>query len=204
MTVRRGATWGSAAPLPPGAPVVRTDAELRTLVERARRAGEPPPTVGLLGGDLCRTVGGTGSTERLRSDAATTLPVDVVRVVLDDEREHWFVAHLGARARGRWGWSCVAMNAQWLGDWDLGPRSHPGDGLVDITSGALPLGDRWEARRRMPSGTHLPHPALQTERCSATTLEFPVSRTVHLDRVAVGRARVAVLEVEADAVLVVV
>ena len=28
------------------------------------------------------------------------------------------------------------MNAQWLGDWDLGPRAHPGDALLDVTDGA--------------------------------------------------------------------
>jgi hypothetical protein len=28
------------------------------------------------------------------------------------------------------------MNAQWLGSWDLGPRSHPNDGLTDVTDGA--------------------------------------------------------------------
>ena len=38
------------------------------------------------------------------------------------------------------------MNAQWLGDWDLGPRSHPNDGLLDVTDGTLPFGDRWKAR----------------------------------------------------------
>ncbi len=29
------------------------------------------------------------------------------------------------------------MNAQWLGAWDLGPKSHPGDGLLDVSDGNL-------------------------------------------------------------------
>ena len=45
--------------LPAGGVVVTTDAEARAVVEPARRAGEPLPPLGLLGGDLCRTVGGT-------------------------------------------------------------------------------------------------------------------------------------------------
>ncbi len=204
MTIERGAPWGEAAPLPAGAPTVTDDAALRELVEAARRGGTPPPTVGLLGGDLCRTLGGTGSVERLRSGQATTVPVDVVRVVLDDDHEHWFVAHLVARRRAWWGWACVAMNAQWLGPWDLGPRSHPNDGLVDVTSGDLPLGDRWTARARLPAGAHLPHPALHTDRVRHAELTFPRPLEVRLDGSPVGRSRTAALTVEPDSLHVVV
>lgn len=204
MTIERGAPWGEAAPLPDDAPTVADDAALRRLVEAARRSGEDPPVVGLLGGDLCRTLGGTGSAERLRSAEAMTLPIDVVRVVLDEVDEHWFVAHLVARRPAWWGWACVAMNAQWLGRWDLGPRSHPDDGLVDITSGDLPVDDRWKARARLPTGTHLPHPALETERRPSARLTFPRPLVVRLDGTPVGRARAADLTVEPDALRVVV
>ena len=204
MTIERGAPWGEAMPLPAGAPTVGDDAGLRAVVESARRRGAEPPTVGLLGGDLCRTLGGSGSSERMRSEHAMTFPVDVVRVVLDGRDEHWFVAHLVARRRAWWGWACVGMNAQWLGDWDLGPRSHPDDGLVDVTLGDLPLGDRWAARTRVRSGTHLPHPALRTERARSTEVVFPRPLTVRLDGVAVGRARTVALTVEPDAIRVVI
>lgn len=204
MTIERGAAWGRAAPLPDGAPTVAADADLRALVEDARRRGADPPTVGLLGGDLCRTLGGTGSVERLRSPDAMALPVDVVRVEVDGRPPHWFVAHLVARRRLWWGWACVAMNAQWLGDRDLGPRSHPGDGLVDVTSGDLPLGDRWTARTRVRTGTHLPHPALRVQRAGDVEVRFPRPLVVRLDGDAVGTARSVRLVVEPDALTVVI
>ena len=65
MTIEKGRPWGEAATLPVGAPVARSDAELRALIEPAWRAGEPVPVVGLLGGDLCRTLGGPGDRARL-------------------------------------------------------------------------------------------------------------------------------------------
>ena len=57
VTIERGAAWGAPGRCRPTACVVRTDAEARAVVERAERAGEPIPPLGLLGGDLCRTLG---------------------------------------------------------------------------------------------------------------------------------------------------
>src|SRR5688500_8606151 len=93
MTIEKGQAWGHSGALPVGAVVVHSDAEARAVVERARRAGEPVPALGLLGGDLCRTVGGVGDEGRLRSDEAVHLPVDLGSVLIDG-RLHWFVAHL--------------------------------------------------------------------------------------------------------------
>ena len=204
MTIERGRSWGRQRPLAADAPVVADDAALRHHVEISRRAGERPPAVGLIGGDLCRTLGGLGDVDRLRSAAATTFTVDVVRAVVDERRELWFAAHLVGRRPLWWGWAVVAMNAQWCGEWDLGPRSHPGDGLLDLTSGSLPLGDRLEARRRARSGSHLPHPALRTSRVSSIELALPRALTLRLDGVVEGRARHLFVAVEPDALEVTV
>lgn len=203
MTIRRGAPWGEPGMLPPGAPVVTDDAGLRTHVEAARRHGFATPVVGVLGGDLCRTVGGPGERARLH-EGGVVLPIDVGRVDIDGET-HWFCAHLVARRRWWFGAAAVVMNAQFLGDWDLGPRAHPNDGLLDLTAGTLPLGDRREARRRATTGTHLPHPALRTARGPHHELDFDPPVGVWLDGVRVARAaRRLVVDVEPDAALIVV
>src|SRR3546814_10527940 len=77
--------WSSdvcSSDLPHGV-VVRSDAEARAIVTAARRAGEPIPPLGLLGGDLCRTLGGSGDEPRLRSETATRLTVDIGSVLVD-------------------------------------------------------------------------------------------------------------------------
>jgi diacylglycerol kinase family enzyme len=183
--------------------VVGTDAEARAVVEGARRAGAPLPTLGLLGGDLCRTLGGPGDERRLRSDEAVTVRVDVGAVLLDGTL-HWFVAHLIAR-RSWWRGRVIAvMNAEFLGTWDLGPRAHPGDGLLDITDGTLPFGDRLAARRRVRTGTHVPHPALATRRVAAWQTELDPPLDVWLDGDRVGRSAGLSVRVEPEALTVVV
>jgi hypothetical protein len=203
MTIRKGERWGSEGSLPPGSPVVRSDADLRAVVEPSLSAGNRPATVGLLAGDLCRTVGGPGDEARLR-DGGVVLSIDAVRVAIDGV-EHWFCSHLVARRRLWWGRAVVVMNAQWLGTLKLGPRAHPNDGLIDATDGTLPWSDRSEARRRARSGTHVPHPALTVRRASHHEFTFDPPTAVWLDGTRVATAaRHLLMTVHADAFNVVV
>ncbi|HMS87461.1 MAG TPA: hypothetical protein PKE56_03400 [Acidimicrobiales bacterium] len=203
MTIEKGRPWGSAGPLAVDGVVAATDAEVRALVEQARQAGRPPAEVGLVGGDLCRTVGGRGDRARLATPAAVRLPVDVAAVTIDGE-SHWFVAHLVAR-RSWWRGRVVAvMNAQWIGRWDVAPRSHPNDGLLDLFDGSPSLDDRWKARRRLITGTHVPHPAIVQRRTDALELELDPPLDVYLDGVKVGRGRHLEIRVEPDALTCVV
>jgi len=203
VTVERGAAWGWPEALPAEGVVVRTDAEARAIVETARRAGDDIPTLGLAGGDLCRTLGGTGDVARLHGADAMTFPIDVGAALVDG-RLHWFVAHLVAR-RSWWRGRIVAvMNAQWLGSWDLGPRSHPNDGRLDVADGDLSLGDRLKARRRLPTGTHVPHPGISTRQVAAWQTDLEPALDVWLDGVRVGRASALSVRVEPDALRVVV
>jgi hypothetical protein len=203
MTVERGVDWGRPAPLPADGVVVATDAEARAVVERARRAGEPVPALGLLGGDLCRTLGGRGDPDRLRSADATTVTCDLGSVLLDGT-PHWFVAHAVLR-RSWWRGRVVAvMNAQWRGTWDVAPRAHPGDGLLDVLDGDVPTGDRWKARSRLPTGTHLPHPGIRTFRAASVPLDLDPALDVWLDGERMGRAASVVARIEPDVLTVVV
>jgi hypothetical protein len=203
VTIEKGRAWGAPGALGDDGVVVRTDAEARRVVTDARRGGRPVPPLGLLGGDLCRTLGGRGDEARLRSAGAMTFEVDLGSVLVDG-RLQWFVAHLVARRSWWRGRAIAVMNAQWLGEWDLGPRSHPNDGLLDVTDGDLPLGQRPAFRRRVRTGTHLPHPALRTSRTAAASFDLDPPLDVWLDGERVGRARSLAVRVEPDALTVVV
>lgn len=204
MTVEKGRDWGEAGALPDDAVVVRSDAEARAALEAARRANDPLPVLGLLGGDLCRTLGGRGDEGRLR-EAGTRVQVDL-GVALLDGRRHLFVAHLVAR-RSWWRGPLLAlMNAQFLGRWDVAPRAHPGDGKLDVleVDPGFGLGDRWKARSRLPAGTHVPHPGIAQRRVAAWTAELARTTPVWLDGEQVVEARTLAVRVEPDAITVVV
>jgi hypothetical protein len=198
MTVRKGETWGEAGDLPEGAVVVRSDAEARAALEAARRDGRPLPPIGLLGGDLCRTLGGRG---RL----GTVVRCDLGEALVDG-RVRLFVAHVVVRGRTLWRGEAVAvMNAQFLGDWDVAPRAHPGDGKLDVVEvgAALAPGDRWKAWRRLPSGTHVPHPHIRVRQQQAAQLDV-AGRKVVVDGETIRGARTLSVRVEPAALTVVV
>jgi hypothetical protein len=203
MSIRKGEAWGAPGALPRHGVIVASDDEARDIVTAARRANEPIPPLGLVGGDLCRTLGGRGDRARLRSDEAMTFPVDLGEVLLDGTL-HLFVAHLVARRTLWLGRTLVAMNAAWLGDLNLGPKAHPGDGLLDITDGKVPPGQLLTARARAKLGSHVPHPGLRMQRVPAAQFELDRPVPVHLDGRLIGSFRNLSIRVEPDALRVVV
>ena len=196
MTVEKGQDWGSSGPLPDDGVVVRSDAEARAIVTEARRVNEPIPPLGLLGGDLCRTLGGRGA---LTSRATVDLGA-----VLIDGRLHWFVAHLVMRKGWLRGPLFGAFNAEWLGDWDVVPRAHPGDGVLEVVDVTMSTGDRLKARRRLPSGTQVPHPGIRLTRADAVQRDVPPGQRVWLDGERIAAAKTLSIRVEPDALRIVV
>ncbi|MCU1368146.1 MAG: hypothetical protein JWN39_3785 [Ilumatobacteraceae bacterium] len=206
MTIRKGQEWGTLVVPGPGMRTVHDDAELRELVVGARRDGQPLPVVGLLGGDMMRTVGGTADRSRLDGDEPIPhLPIDIVQVTLDDGPPTWFVSHLVARGRSWWrGPISAAMNAQFIGSWDISPRCHPNDGRIDLAtvSPALGVQQRWLARKRLPLGTHVPHPLITIKQHSEVTVDLDGERGIWLDGMRQASARVLRITVEPDALVV--
>jgi hypothetical protein len=201
--IAKGQPWGAPGELPDGGVVVRSDAEAAEALHAARRDRRPFPALGLLGGDLCRTLGGGGTGEL----QGVRFTVDLGEALLDG-RLHLFVAHLVARTR-LWTRSFVAMNAQylghrWLGAWNLGPRAHPNDGLLDTYDARLPAGQLLPVRSRLHHGAHLPHPGIQERRTPALQVELDHPLPVRLDGVSVGKARVISVRVQPDALTVVI
>ena len=205
MSVEKGVPWGAPGPLPDGAVLVHSDAEAREVLEDSRLRREDFPTIGLLGGDLCRTLGGRGDEARIRGGAVTLATVDVGEVLLDG-RVRFFVAHAVVRGSSWWrGELVAAMNAQYLGRWDVAPRAHPGDGLLEVfeVAGSMGVGERWKAWRRLPSGTHVPHPAIAVRRVPAVQVDVG-GRQVWLDGVRLDPADALSIRLRPDALQIAV
>jgi hypothetical protein len=202
VTITKGAPWGARGVEPPGTVTAASDAQARRIVSAARAAGQTIPPLHLTGGDLAQTLGAPASSG---PDDRLVAPADAGVAVLDDE-EHWFVAHLVAR-RSWWRGRIVAvMNAQHRGPWDVAPRSHPNDGRLDVVdvSPGLSLRDRWRARRRLPTGAHVPHPEIAMRQVQAWSTTFPRPTPVWLDGERVGAVRRLEVRVVPDALLLVV
>ena len=200
--IAKGQPWGAPGDLPEGGVMVRSDAEAAAALGEARRRRRPFPALGLLGGDLCRTLGGGGP-----ELAGVRFTVDLGEALLDG-RIHLFVAHLVARSR-LWTRAFVAMNAQHLhvrglGDWNLGPRAHPNDGLLDTYDARLAPGQLLAVGPRLHHGAHLPHPGIRERRTAALQVTFDRPLPVRLDGAGAGKARVVAVRVQPDALTVVI
>lgn len=168
--------------MPAGTPVFDTDASASRAVQFAVvREGEALPAIGLTGGDLWRTLGAPpGGRERLASETVTKVEVDVAWVDLGERGVHCFVAHCIARDRW-WGQATCVMNAEWIGRWDVAPRSHPGDGRLDVYESRLHWPDRLKVRQRLPTGSHMPHPHISFHKAPKVDFEFDAPRRFYLD-----------------------
>ena len=179
MTIRRGQEWGVTVARPEALVVAADDFALAQLV-----LVEPHGCYGLSGGDVFRSL---GSPEP--RDPVQRLPMDALAVTIDD-REMLAVAHVIVR-RGWWRGSLLAvMNADHAGAWNVAPRAHPNDGRFDVVEvdAAMSLRHRWQARGRLPHGTHVPHPDIGVRTAADGSWAFAGPRRVWIDGVAVGAA----------------
>jgi hypothetical protein len=190
VTIRKGEPWGTAVARPPGLVVAGSDAELAELV--AARDGRP---LAVGGGDLHRTIGSPGAGRTVQR-----VDVDLLEVEADGV-EAIAVAHVIAR-RAWWRGPIVAVfNAEHLGAWDAAPRSHPNDGRADVieVDPALSVRQRYQAWRRLPSGTHVPHPHIRVAQRHEVSWRFERSLDLWVDGRRHGRVSELRVTVAPDA-----
>ena len=198
MTIEKGAPWGRTVRRPSELSIVADDAALVTAIQ-----GAPGHPVAPAGGDLHRTLGGrdlTGVAEVLE------LPIDLIAVTLDDGARRLGCAHVVARLPasrgGFWrGQVVLVMNAEFIGDWHVSANGHPNDGRAESCSWGSEFGlrARLEARRRLPLGTHVPHPLIETRSFRSRDWTFGSPMSVRLDGVRIGLTRSMRVEVVPDA-----
>jgi hypothetical protein len=167
MGLQPGQGWGEIEPTPPDLVCVQGDRELAAALSAPHSS-----PLQVTSGDLARTIG----SHRPRHPEAPwrRVPIDQIEVTT----EHGTitaVAHVILR-RSWWRGPVVAIcNSEYLGTWDIAPRAHPGDGLIDVVEVAASMSARarFQAWRRVPTGTHLPHPDLRSRQVESASWEFP-------------------------------
>jgi len=206
MTIKPDEPWGRTIDRPVDLVVVHGDRDLATRLA-AMRDGHSGPPVFATGGDLARTLGGSPIDGR---PTVNELPVDLVDVRLDGGAVVTTAcAHIVVTNpwwRGGWcrGAVVVVMNAEYIGDWDVAPRGHPNDGRVEVfeLDSALGFRQRVQARRRVRSATHLPHPGISTRSVRSASWSFDRSMKVMVDGRRVGTTLDLEVVVAPDAAVV--
>jgi hypothetical protein len=189
--LRHGEPWGHAATGPPDVELTGDDADLAAC--GASHPGElvrfrPSPR-----SDLARALGlgpeGADATEvaidalAVRGDGTggdgDDMPaVNAVVLGVPPDRLRWNArgSRITVRLDGRpWfagrATTVVVANGQFLRGADLVPRGHPGDGWAEVQVYTLGRRERAEMRRRLPTGTHVPHPRIAGGRARRVEVE---------------------------------
>lgn len=205
MVIQRGQSWGSVGIAVDDLVWASSDAELAKHISTGRK------DVAVSGGDMWRTIG-SRSRRVLPGETAMCLPIDVMHVeyqtVTGDLLTKMAVANVVVRpanVRGGWlrGEISVVANAQFLRKWDVAPRGHPNDGRVELTqvSRAMGLRQRWSARSRLRTGTHLPHPLINAKSVPSFVTNFDEGsqQVLWIDQQRIGQVKSVTIEVISDA-----
>ncbi len=200
MTIRKGEDWGSDVIRPTGLRRCDSDESLASALTDTNHL--EPPALGLTGGDLHRTI---GSPPEREGDLMRRLPIDLLHVVADGVA-HVAVAHAVVRPRlirGSWwrGRLLAVMNADHIGILNVAPRAHPNDGRFDVVEVAptMSLRDRIKARRRLPNGSHVPHPHITVRTGDYETWVFRHPNQLWIDGIRRGSVHELSVRIEPDA-----
>lgn len=191
MTIRRGEPWGEEVPRPEHVAVASSDAELAAMV-----ASDPGAVMATSGGDVHAALGRPSG----RGATAQRLPMDLLRLSWEGGSA-LAVAHTVLRTTWWRGTIVAVMNVERLGTWDVAPQAHPNDGRADVVTVArsMSLRTRLAVRRRLPTGTHLPHPDIEVRRRAEGAVTVGGEADLWIDGVRHGRCRQLTFVVEPDA-----
>jgi hypothetical protein len=191
MVIAKGEPWGEIVSRPRGLVVAASDAHLAELL-----SGDRDVALAVASGDLHRTLGSPAGTD----EQVRRVSLDLLHCEFDGV-EHLAVAHVVARRRWWHGPVYAVFNAQHLGTWDVAPHGHPNDARAEVieVDASMTVRQRLQARRRLPAGTHVPHPHIRSTHRSSVEWEFSKPLDVYLDGRRHRRVRSVRVSVEADA-----
>jgi hypothetical protein len=214
VTIRPGQEWAQPIDGPPDLEVTGDDAGLARAVAHAHVHGLACPLVlfrPLPTSSLARAVGlPPGGTPHPH----VALPLDALAVAAGEHYGQRLAVNavvsgpppLRVRARhplvdvavtadgrpvgGARATTVAVLGGQFVGEADLAPRGHPGDGRAEVVVLAVEPKDRKAMRARLPRGDHVPHPGITIVSARTVRIEWAVERSYEVDGYGVGRRRV--------------
>lgn len=201
MTIRRGESWGDVVPRDSSVPVARTDRELCDHFDTGASV------VHLDGGDFARAFGVSTHARSLSvgpTPFVTTFVIDAYDVTWTTADGAVCVASChSVCTHGSWwrGESWWFSAGGYVNGREVLPRSHPNDGIAEVlhVDTRMSVRQRFDARRRLRWGSHLPHPDLRVSRGKSLTWESTEALPLVIDGTKVGRATRVRIDVVPDA-----
>lgn len=213
MTIKHGESWGERRVPPGDLDCVESDAPAAALIDSGMHQFL------LTGGDMWRTIGGGSFTPAISDDERTVVTVDSLKVSFHRggiREQRTVFSHaifespslrqhrgFGSKLRRRVADRTFVMNSQFIGDWDIAPRSHPNDGRFEvlIVRATMPWRQRRQFRQRVLTGTHIPHPLIETRSVSDSWSAIGTGHLV-LDGVFIGKVENLTVNMRPDSVVV--
>lgn len=167
--------FGRVDVVPNGTAPCNSDPECAEAVE----SGLPIlPVAGVLAHSL-----GVGSLPASPGQPCIILGIDRIVVIAKSSRgESFSFSAISDITFGNYwhGQFHVVTSTGWSGGREVCPRAHPGDGVLDYLriEESMSFRQRLKARRKMRSGSHLPHPGLRVSRIESLILQGPNLLTV--------------------------
>lgn len=223
MTIEKGKDWGRREEIGLDVPLATNDGEISDLFAIVEHAGkfalDGPELIALApqdasertpsndprssAGGLAKTLGARAAAHEIRGHERTVVPIDLGLVTaFGAGTVHRFVVASSLVIVSRF-WSGPiegAMNSSFLGEWNVTPSGHPNDGRFDVVAANLSLSDRLKARKRLPSGSHVPHPDISIRRLKEASFTPAPSARVWIDGRLIGPAAKVDLVVFPDSV----
>jgi hypothetical protein len=89
----------------------------------------------------------------------------------------------------------VVANGEHLRGLDVSPRGHPGDGRAEVQVYSLRRAERRAMRRRLTTGTHVPHPRIGQRTARTVTITTADPQPLEADGRLLGMAKGLTVEV---------
>ncbi len=207
MTIRRFAQWGRIIDRPHIVQQCDSDSQVAKFAADCLLRGKSIPHVHVTHGSLATSLGSSG---KLLSTQVRELPIDLLHVsyrTADGTKHASTAANSVVMRRRVWtGEIVVITNSGYWRSFDLAPRAHPNDGVFDVVeiSADMTWRQRFIARRRLPQGTHIPHPSVVVGRRNSASWTFAKSIGLYIDDEFIDRATHVDVSIEADALNLVI
>lgn len=207
MTIRKFQEWGLEITRPENIQFCGSDAEAAKIATHYRSNRLAMPHIHLTGGSMAISL---GYPHTLSDTVAHELPIDLLRVryTTTDETQHTTMATNSVVMRHRWwlGKIVAITNGGYFRNWEIAPRAHPNDGVFDVveTTNSMSYRQRLIARRRLSSGSYVPHPSIDQRQCREDSWFFTEPMHLYLDEEFVGSITQVQVTIEPDAIKLVI